>query len=178
MISGMEKPAKWTIVLAFSLGVLVGAIGMFGFKFVHERREKNQIDQNWRQRSPNGLQAYYRSSVKVPLPKNLDLSTNTWRQLVFWEAYARLYTLAGTNNISRPFALRSYGFSKKDPYWFSYLDVGGGSELAYGALSQRASGLSDEQISQWVSTNRDWLTKSDYYTNFLELIRKDPSGGK
>ena len=167
-----------TIVIAFSLGVLVGAIGIFGLNFVRERREKNQIEQIWRQRSPNGLQAYFRSSVKVPFPKNLDLTTNTWRQLVFWEAYARLYTLAGTNNVGRPHAMWSYGFSKKDPYWFDYLDVTGGSELAYGALEQRASGLSDEQISQWVSTNGDWLARSDYYTNFLELIRKAPSGVK
>ena len=104
------------------------------------------------------------------MPQNIDFSTNTWQQLVFWEAFAASYSRQGTNTfVDRP-TLRTYGFGMDDPYWFMYLDKAKGSEFAREALLLRARGLTYDQLVQWVGTN--YSSTNRYCEDNLDLFLK------
>jgi hypothetical protein len=156
---------KRQTVLVFLLGLLVGAMAMFGASVVRERQKQARTEQAWRQYGGAGLLPYFRPRVRVPLPPNVDLSTNTWQQLVFWEGFAAFYSYQGTNTfIDRP-SLRSYVFRMDDPWsWFTYANRAKGQEFAREVLSLRTRGLSYDELVRWVSTNytsNQWYCEDD-----------------
>jgi len=87
------------------------------------------------------------------MPQNLDLSTNAWQQLVFWEAFAAAFSYQGTNAFQNRPSIRDYGFRMDDPRWFTYADEAKGCEFAYKALSLRTGGMSFTQLVEWVGAN-------------------------
>ena len=151
---------------------------MFAIHLAQERRKEANVETTWRRTGGTGLLPYCRPAVKVPMPQSLDLSTNTWRQLAFWEAYASFYCYTGTNAfVNRP-SLRSYGFRMDDPRWFEYADRMQGTEFAREVLDLRTKGMDYDQLVQFVSTNYKSGPSHTYCEDYLDMLQKALTGQK
>lgn len=163
---------KLRTALVFLSGLLVGAAVMFAIQLARERQQEASVAKTWRRTGGTGLLPYFRPAVRVPIPQNLDLSTNTWRQLVFWDAFASSFCYQGTNPfVDRP-SLRTYGFSMSDPNWFMYADKMQGREFAREVLSLNARGLNHDELVQWVSTNYKSSPSHTYCEDYLDMLQK------
>lgn len=142
-------------VLPLCLGIVLGSGIVYWYSKNRERSEQLRVEQAWKIRAPLSWNLYYGHSMdRVPIPRDIDLSTNSWRQLVFWTAFARAYVYTDTNTPHN--VLRSYGIRMSDPKWMEWVDEVAGYELGYRAKVQTISGKSYREVVEWVSTNFDY----------------------
>ncbi len=166
---------KAKALFVFVVGLLVGGGTVYSVSLLRERQRQAEFERVWRLTGPAALQRYFRWGGQVPIPQNVDLSTNTCRQLVFWQAFADLYVAWGTNSYSEPqfpyIGVRDYGYNKGDPHWFDYVDKAAGAEFARKALAERSKGLSYDALVEWVATNYD-ANRTYYAGDPYELLQK------
>jgi len=141
-------------LVGFALGVLTALLAVVLPRDRQTRYKQSQIHAAWEQRAPTEYRLYFQAvPSSIPIPPNIDWSTNTWRRLVYWRAFARTYAFGSPAQTSASRPLRTYGFGFEDPNWMEWGDASMGAELAERALQKAREGMSPQAVRAWVSEN-------------------------
>jgi hypothetical protein len=158
--------------VGFILGVLVASLT---HKTIAENRAQSQASKyrvSWEQHADRTYEAYMLGvHGQIPIPYGIDWSTNTWRQLAFWRAFAQAYSIGMVTQRNERRPLRTYGLNIKDPDWMEWRDAAEGARLAEQALMRLREGMDSADLREWVSS-------AYKYPLLPERIRPDPSLGE
>jgi len=146
------------IIVAFIFGLIGGGLLIHSAHIWSKKQEQQRKHQVWQEAIPATVTNYFFATRAVPIPPDLDFSTNSWRQLNYWLAFARAYTAIDTNVpillwSERPPRLVTPGFRPEDPNWIGYVDGFAASRLANDAAAMSQRGLSFPDLVSWVKTN-------------------------
>src|SRR5262245_44759645 len=121
----MKPILSHTLVLV--VGTVLGAVLSLAVR-IHQKEQttryigskswesrQQQVAERWQLESNAVLQAY--SSMQyVPIPRNLDFSTNTWQRLNYWSSFTRSYLQYNSPQFWKPLhGIISLAFPIEDP---------------------------------------------------------------
>ena len=137
---------KRSIAIALLSGVVAGIIGTI---VVCQFTKPKEYRYPWAEKAEADWSEYFwRQSKPIPIPRNLDLETNTIRQLVFWLAFARQYE--SFQDKSLPVSTVATGFDKNNRRWVEWWDATKGLDMARWMLHQRDRGMPFSNQIQYV----------------------------
>jgi len=145
----MKQSIKY--ILVFLIGAAVGVFVVQSKAKRNGRLESEAIITRWKQSVPLMTAMYYRPGRQVPVPLNLDLSTNTWPQLSFWCGFARAYQVLKDDDLKERHRIETPAFPFDDPAWPQVASQLFGAEFAKEAFRKSKEGLSQRELVDWVT---------------------------
>jgi hypothetical protein len=120
--------------------------------------------ERWRVEAAAAADAYYGRTIPVPLPPNLDFSTNTWQKLNYWSRFARYFLWYQSPQAPHRVSLIAYG-PNPDP-WESVIcfeeRLDGPSGLAMDAVQKLRKGESFNDVRNWVGEHAKYADASTF----------------
>lgn len=144
-----------------------------GWKAMADRRVAT-----WRKEAPVATAAYFTDTTRVPIPTDLDLSSNTWQKLNYWSIFTRSFLWYQSPVDWTHSSLVAY--LPRDNPWDAVAEfeteADGPSHLAMLALQQLKQGESFENVRQWVRDNAKYASRAtfDGYARALTGEREEP----
>lgn len=167
------------VAIAFGIGVAVGAAALYGFHLFAERArvkaQERRITENVERSRRLTAPAFYHATRRVPIPPQIEFSTDSWRKLNFWRHFARSYSLIYTNTPLQPRRLavgQAPLLHLEDPCWFEGRDSLAAGYFAHDALMKVQEGLSFDELVTWVSSNYTNWYDQDGFKDTLPIIDK------
>jgi len=183
----MKKTTTYLGVLVFGIGVGFGLSLLVRIHqkrqtehFVNDeyfQARENETVERWRVEAPAALGAYYHGSVPpaldwkfsvvpntglsypVPLPNDVDFSSNTWQKLNYWEKFSNAFLSYQSPMVWPRAHITTYG-TCPDPWAavreFEGWPNGNGTspwQLAMDALTRLRQGIPFEEVRSWVGQN-------------------------
>ncbi len=156
----------WIILCILFLGVGL-LLGRWSNSFRENRRHAGLRNSAMTSEQIAQIKVYIATRTnRYPIPPSVDFSTNTIRQMVFWQTFCSTYDYWKDKRYRE--AIRTPGINFEDPRWFQFVDSHRGWEFAEWLFHCRdiQGSLGTEDIPQWVATNYLGFYDENYYKRF------------
>lgn len=164
-----------THALAFILGIGV----MFAVSWYQQVRWQKKVRKEWKSeralkwqdQGAGASESYYAEKFPVPLPRNLDFSSNTWQRLNYWRIFARSYQ--HLHYPKRHFSIETT--MPLDP-WEAAEQVDYGSDaarpwsLAMEAHQRIKRGEKFDDVVKWVAENYQYSTNKALLDRYISAV--------